>query len=180
MKKIILVIVLLSTVNVAFCQNKEEYIEEKKGVFKKENVFMGGSATVSFFNGQTILHGSNVTAYQQSVSPVGFPCVTETRTCNNGVLSGTYVNTSCTVGVAPVSTTTTEQTGVLALQNKVGATHVGGKHGFFDQLVCVIANTRNDFFNSATVVTHDLCLGRFKIDCAPCFARLQQSAVDIM
>ena len=50
MKKIILVIVLLSTINVAFCQNKEEDIEEKKGVFKKENVFTGGSATVSFFN----------------------------------------------------------------------------------------------------------------------------------
>ena len=56
MKKIILVIALLSTINVAFCQNKkEEDSEEKKGVFKKENVFTGGSATVSFFNGQTIL-----------------------------------------------------------------------------------------------------------------------------
>jgi hypothetical protein len=55
MKKIILVIALLSTINLTFCQNKEEGIEEKKGVFKKENVFTGGSATVSFFNGQTIL-----------------------------------------------------------------------------------------------------------------------------
>ena len=56
MKKIILVIALLSTINVTFCQNKkEEDSEEKKGVFKKENVFTGGSATVSFFNGQTIL-----------------------------------------------------------------------------------------------------------------------------
>jgi hypothetical protein len=53
MKKIVLIVTLLSTVNFAFCQKEDT--EEKKGGFKKENLFTGGSATVSFFNGQTVL-----------------------------------------------------------------------------------------------------------------------------
>ncbi len=53
MKKIILIVTLLSTINFAFCQKDDE--EEKKGGFKKENLFAGGSATASFFNGSTVL-----------------------------------------------------------------------------------------------------------------------------
>ena len=49
------------------------------------------------FGSDSIPHGSSVTAYERSsvVSPSG--CVSQSRTCNNGVLSGTYVNKVCSV-----------------------------------------------------------------------------------
>ncbi len=49
------------------------------------------------FNGKTISHGGSKTAYQNSSVPSGSSCVSETRTCNNGVLSGSYTNSSCSV-----------------------------------------------------------------------------------
>ena len=47
--------------------------------------------------GATVLHGNNVTAYQSSSVSCGSSCVSETRTCNNGSLSGSYTNQSCSV-----------------------------------------------------------------------------------
>jgi hypothetical protein len=56
MKKIILALVMLNLTTASFCQyEKDGDDEEKKGGFKKENLFTGGSATASFFNGQTVL-----------------------------------------------------------------------------------------------------------------------------
>ncbi len=68
----------------------------------------GGSASADFyhtvvatggqsctFNGQTIAHGASVTAYQASTVPQGSACASETRTCSNGVLLGTYQYASC-------------------------------------------------------------------------------------
>jgi hypothetical protein len=45
--------------------------------------------------GGTLTHGSNVTAYQNSTVPCNSNCVSETRTCANGVLSGTYTIQNC-------------------------------------------------------------------------------------
>ncbi len=50
------------------------------------------------FNGNTILHGATVTAYQASSVAYGNSCVSQTRTCADGTLSGTYAYASCTVG----------------------------------------------------------------------------------
>lgn len=49
------------------------------------------------FNGQTIPHGGSVTAYTSSTVAFGQSCtsVTEVRTCNNGVLSGSASYSSC-------------------------------------------------------------------------------------
>lgn len=49
------------------------------------------------FNGQTIAHGGSVTAYTSSTVPFGQSCstVTEVRTCNNGILSGSAAYSSC-------------------------------------------------------------------------------------
>lgn len=55
------------------------------------------SPTSCTFNGQTIQSGGNVTAYKDSSVPYGSQCVSETRTCANGTLSGSYTNASCTV-----------------------------------------------------------------------------------
>ncbi len=56
------------------------------------------------FNGQTVAHGSSVTAY--NISSVTSPdtCLShqETRTCSNGTLSGSYTSANCSV-TYPVS-----------------------------------------------------------------------------
>lgn len=48
------------------------------------------------FNGSVVLHGASVKAYNPP-SDTGFfaTCPSETRTCTNGVLSGSYTNASC-------------------------------------------------------------------------------------
>ena len=51
-------------------------------------------------NGQTIAHGSSVTRYQNASVPFGSACSSETRSCSDGVLSGSYSNQSCSVEAA--------------------------------------------------------------------------------
>jgi hypothetical protein len=53
MKKIILIILTTAILNGVFAQ-KEEGEEKQKG-FKKENLFAGGSATLSFYNGGSVM-----------------------------------------------------------------------------------------------------------------------------
>lgn len=53
------------------------------------------------FGGQTVAHGSGVTAYLSDQVPSGQTCQGETRTCNNGSLSGSYAYPACTVALAP-------------------------------------------------------------------------------
>ncbi|MFS4460630.1 hypothetical protein [Bdellovibrio sp. HCB2-146] len=50
------------------------------------------------FNGKTIAHGSNVTAYQSSSVEYGKSCTSEVRSCDNGTLSGSFSYSSCEVG----------------------------------------------------------------------------------
>lgn len=52
------------------------------------------------YNGQTIVHGSSVSAFQSPTVVSPSTCVQEVRTCNNGVLSGSYLNQSCSVSLA--------------------------------------------------------------------------------
>ena len=64
--------------------------------------YVYSSCTVSapascLFDSQTIAHGASVTAYQNSMAPFGSACTSETRTCSNGVLSGSYSYNSCAV-----------------------------------------------------------------------------------
>ncbi|MBI5456736.1 hypothetical protein HY969_03255 [Candidatus Kaiserbacteria bacterium] len=51
------------------------------------------------FNGSTVNHGSSVTAYQAATVPYGQSCASQSqsRSCSNGTLSGTYQYESCTV-----------------------------------------------------------------------------------
>jgi len=50
--------------------------------------------------GSTVTHGASVTAYQAATVPYGQSCVSQSRTCTNGTLSGTYQYQSCAVGPA--------------------------------------------------------------------------------
>jgi hypothetical protein len=62
------------------------------------------------WNGQTIASGSSVTAYQSSSVPNGSQCISETRTCSNGTLSGSFTNATCTVAAAPAPVCTADPT----------------------------------------------------------------------
>lgn len=56
-----------------------------------------GSAASCLFDGRTIAHGDSITGYSASTVPFGQVCstVAETRTCNNGVLSGSAQYANC-------------------------------------------------------------------------------------
>jgi hypothetical protein len=69
------------------------------------NGWLSGSYTVSAcavtppsmcnFNGLTLAHGQTVTAYQTTSVPFGQGCAGETRTCVNGLLTGSFGASSC-------------------------------------------------------------------------------------
>lgn len=49
------------------------------------------------FNGQVLASGQTVEAFLNSTTPYGQACVKETRSCQNGILSGSYSFSNCTV-----------------------------------------------------------------------------------
>jgi hypothetical protein len=49
------------------------------------------------FQGETLASGASVTAFQSATVPAGSICVSQSRTCNAGTLSGTYAYASCSV-----------------------------------------------------------------------------------
>lgn len=49
------------------------------------------------FNGETLTQGQVRVAYQLPVVQFGSSCLSESRTCNNGYMSGSYQYTSCSV-----------------------------------------------------------------------------------
>lgn len=48
--------------------------------------------------GGTVPHGSSILAYQYASVGCGSSCNSQIRSCNDGVLSGSYTNSSCSVG----------------------------------------------------------------------------------
>lgn len=71
------------------------------GSYAYSTCSVAACASCSLPWGGTLAHGSSVTAYQSSSVACSSSCVSQTRTCNNGTLSGTYTNRTCTVA-APV------------------------------------------------------------------------------
>jgi hypothetical protein len=61
-----------------------------------------GAPASCLFNGQTVAHGSSIKAFSGSSVAFGESCLSEDRTCTDGVLSGSYNFANCTVG-APAS-----------------------------------------------------------------------------
>jgi hypothetical protein len=64
------------------------------GTYTNANCTVNPPANCSF-NGASVVHGASVVAYQTTNVPYGQTCASQSRTCNNGVLSGTYANSSC-------------------------------------------------------------------------------------
>lgn len=61
-----------------------------------------GQPQSCLFNGQTIAHGQSAMAFQNSSVPFGQSCQSESRLCQNGVLSGSFAFSSCAPG-QPIS-----------------------------------------------------------------------------
>ena len=64
--------------------------------------------------------------------------------------------------------------------DEAGRTLVGREHGFFDELVRLVACARHDLLDAAVVVADDLRLGGLRLVRAARGARLQQRAVDLV
>lgn len=62
-----------------------------------------GSQKNCSVNGQTISHGGTISLFFESSVPTGETCRTQTRTCSNGVLSGTASASACAVQSAYVN-----------------------------------------------------------------------------
>ena len=55
MKKVVIVLALISSFYTVQAQDEEKASEEKKGGFKKENMFVGGNVNLGFSNSSTVL-----------------------------------------------------------------------------------------------------------------------------
>ena len=55
------------------------------------------SAASCTFNGETVAHGTSFTAYAASKVDAGGSCSAQLRSCDNGVISGSYAFASCEV-----------------------------------------------------------------------------------
>ena len=78
------------------------------GTYSNSSCSVAAAAGCSF-GGQTVDHGSSITAYLSDSVAYGQTCSTQTRSCSNGTLSGTYTNSSCSVAT-PASCSLNGQT----------------------------------------------------------------------
>ena len=72
------------------------------GAYTNTSCTVAAAASCSL-NGQIVAHGSTITAYQAPSVDFGNTCTSETRSCFNGNLSGSYTYTNCTVSAASQS-----------------------------------------------------------------------------
>jgi hypothetical protein len=59
-----------------------------------------GAPGSCLFDGQSVAHGQTVTAYQSSTVGYGQSCISQSRVCTNGTLSGSYTYGSCNANSA--------------------------------------------------------------------------------
>ena len=72
------------------------------GSYTNASCSVTAGASCSLPWGGSIAHGASTTAYQASSVACGSSCTSETRSCNNGTLSGSYTNSSCSVAACCV------------------------------------------------------------------------------
>lgn len=58
-----------------------------------------GQGTSCLFNGVTVPSGASINAYAKSTATDALGCAPETRTCNDGALSGSYLFATCAVNI---------------------------------------------------------------------------------
>jgi hypothetical protein len=142
-----------------------------------------GAPSSCLFNGVTIGHGDSVTAYSASSVPFGSLCssVVETRTCDNGVLSGSSLFASCAIN-APRSCVFDGKTvehgqSIVAFQSsnvsfgsscssEERSCQDGTLLGSFDFGSCVVAQPASCLFDGQTI-PHDGNVVAFQASSAP-------------
>ena len=67
------------------------------GSYAAQSCSVGAPAACSLPWGGSVGHGGSVTAYAAASVPCGSSCASQTRTCSNGSLSGSYPAQSCSV-----------------------------------------------------------------------------------
>ncbi len=118
------------------------------------------------FNGQAVLSGESVMAYQNSTVDFGETCLSETRLCDDGALSGTYNYANCMVG-APASCLFNGETlesgrSVQAYQNssvvygescqaEMRECQNGDLSGSFNFSMCEVGQPKSCLFNGQTI-----------------------------
>jgi len=85
------------------CTGETQRLTWKDGVWICEEFIIPTVPTENLprnciFNGNTVEHDSSVSAYQTGSVSYGQSCSQQTRTCTDGTLSGSFTNSSCTVG----------------------------------------------------------------------------------
>lgn len=70
------------------------------GTYSNSSCSVAAAAGCSF-GGQTVDHGSSITAYLSDSVAYGQTCATQTRSCSNGTLSGTYLYGACSESSCP-------------------------------------------------------------------------------
>ena len=125
-------------------------------------------AVSCLFNGLTIVHGQSITAYSSSTVGSNSSCSSETRTCNNGQLSGTFTYSSCSVSAPAVCNfsgkTISDGEGVLAYSSaivpyghscssQVRTCKDGVLSGTYAYTSCASGSPSSCVFNSQTVAS---------------------------
>ena len=118
------------------------------------------------FRGQVIPHGSSITAYQSSSVDFGGTCSSQTRTCNDGTLSGSYSNSSCTVQAAASckfngqliphgSTVSAYQSSSVGFgdtcSSQTRSCNNGSLSGTYSYSSCTVNSANSCYFNGQTV-----------------------------
>lgn len=67
------------------------------GSYTNQSCTVASGATCALPWGGTINSGQSTTAYLNATVPVGSSCTSQSRSCTNGTLSGSYTNQSCSV-----------------------------------------------------------------------------------
>jgi peptidoglycan hydrolase-like protein with peptidoglycan-binding domain len=91
------------------CSNYAQTRTCTNGTLSGDSSYQYGSCVVGqpaacSFNNQSVANAASVTAYQSSTVAFGSQCVSQSRTCTNGTLSGSYQYPSCSVQQAAFCT----------------------------------------------------------------------------
>jgi type IV pilus modification protein PilV len=84
---------------------------ELDGSYLNQNCVVQPSSECTTPWSTTVTNGSSITAYQLATVPSGATCASENRLCTNGILSGSYINQSCTVETTRTISVTVTPTG---------------------------------------------------------------------
>lgn len=133
-------------------------------------------ASACLFNGKTILHNQSIIAYQKSSVSNGSTCVSQSRICSNGILSGAYSYSSCSVNQKSSclfdGKTIAHSTAIQAYKySSVGFSETcisesricdnGALSGSFTFGSCVVGQPKSCLFDGKTVL-HDTSVKAFK------------------